>query len=71
MAEIKLYDKLEAVSKCTMEDTGEETLTIGKFYEITDITDRKITIRNDEDTDHYFPINGLWDFFKMPIDISK
>jgi hypothetical protein len=66
---IKIGKKLEAINPCTMRSTGEESLIVGKEYEIIDLTiddndNDCIVIIDEENEEHLFPIEELSKWFK-------
>ena len=66
---LKIGKKLEAINPCKMYTTGEESLIVGKEYEIIDLTigeegDECIVIIDKQNTEHLFPINELSKWFK-------
>jgi hypothetical protein len=66
---IKIGKKLEATNPCTMRSTGEESLIVGKEYEIIDLTiddndNDCIVIIDEENEEHLFPIEELSKWFK-------
>jgi hypothetical protein len=66
---IKIGKKLEATDPCVMIRTGEESLIVGKEYEIIDtsIDDEDgdcIIIIDEQKERHYFPIEELSKWFK-------
>ena len=66
---IKIGKKLEATNPCVMIRTGEESLIVGKEYEIIDLTiddndNDCIVIIDEENEEHLFPIEELSKWFK-------
>ena len=66
---IKIVKKLEASDPCVMRSTGEESLIVGKEYEIIDLTvseddDECIVIMDKKNEEHLFPIEELSKWFK-------
>jgi len=66
---IKIGKKLEATNPCVMIHTGEESLIVGKEYEIIDLTiddndNDCIVIIDEENEEHLFPIEELSKWFK-------
>ena len=65
---LKIGKKLEAINPCIMGSTDEETLIVGKEYEIIDLTigeedDECIVIIDEQNEEHLFPVNELSKWF--------
>jgi hypothetical protein len=65
---LEIGKKLEAIDPCVMRSTGEETLIVGKEYEIIDLTigeenNECIVIIDEENDEHEFPIEELSKWF--------
>ncbi len=58
-------DELVAISKCIMcgNEENEQTLTIGKIYNIEWIDKKHICVIDDSNDDHFFPYKDLHKFF--------
>jgi hypothetical protein len=78
MYKLNVGDKLIATNPCKMLRSLEDTLTIGKEYEILSFEGMDnftcIVIMDDKNDEHLFPVNELKDYFdvsKLPLYISK
>ena len=58
--------QLTAINVCKMKRTGEESLTIGKVYEVLGVNynEDKFWIKDDFNDDHSFDISDYTDFFE-------
>ena len=66
---LKIGKKLEAINPCKMFQWEEESLIVGKEYEIIDLTigeedDECIVIIDEQNEEHLFPVNELSKWFK-------
>ena len=59
--------QLTAINVCKMRRTGEESLTIGKVYEVLGVNynEDEFWIKDDFDEQHYFDISDYTDYFEL------
>lgn len=67
MAQIKIGTRLKAINSCKMFGLKQYALTIGKSYKVINKTKDEITIVDDQKYNHYFYINGIWDYFEVKV----
>lgn len=69
---LKKGQTLTAIDPCIMEDTDDQTLTVGKDYTIERIENYDgrsyIYIKDDDKDDHGFQLSELFDFFELKKD---
>lgn len=66
---ITIGKKLKAINNCTMANTNEEALTIGKQYEVINILESEgetcIVIIDEQNEEHDFPISEITTWFNI------
>ncbi len=62
---IKVGDKLTAIDPCTMNESGEDALIVGKEYTVSHIKKRSFLIESEIGTGHEFSIKDANEFFKL------
>jgi hypothetical protein len=60
----KKGQKIKAVDPCTMYDSEEDALIIGKIYKIVEVTEKEIIVKTEIDQNHFFDKKLFNDFFE-------
>jgi hypothetical protein len=60
----KIGQKIKAIDTCTMHDSQEDALIIGKIYKIVDVTLHTIKVKTEIDESHTFDKVDFNDFFE-------
>ncbi len=63
---LEVGSTIVAKDPCKMEDGGEETLTVGKEYKITQLNHNWLTINDDDGDDHDFELTEFDIYFNHP-----
>lgn len=61
---MKIGQKIRAIDPCTMYDSGEDALIIGKIYKILDVTLHTIKVKTEIDESHSFDKVDFNEFFE-------
>lgn len=60
---IKIGSILTSINECIMSSGNQKTLTIGRGYEVIEMTKKEICVLDDDLKKHYFEIKDLYRFF--------
>jgi hypothetical protein len=61
---MKIGQKLKAIDTCTMYDSGEDALIVGKIYKIVEVNEKSIKVKTEIDESHSFDKVDFNEFFE-------
>jgi hypothetical protein len=61
---MKIGQKIKAIDTCTMYDSQEDALIIGKVYKVVDVTLHTIKVKTEIDESHTFDKVDFNEFFE-------
>ena len=61
----KIGQKIKAIDTCTMYDSGEDALIIGKIYKVNEVSEKSIKVKTEIDESHSFDLKEINDFFEV------
>ena len=62
---MKIGQKLKAIDPCTMYDSGEDALIVGKIYKVNEVSEKSIKVKTEIDESHSFDLKEINDFFEV------
>ncbi len=63
--DLAVGDIILATDPCVMDGTNQPSLTVGRHYQITQISKDGIVIVDDDGDDHHFQLSNLDEFFRV------
>jgi hypothetical protein len=64
MKTFKIGQKIKAIDPCTIYDSSEDALIVGKIYKIVKVTEKEIIVKTEKDKNHFFDKKLFYEFFE-------